>query len=54
MEKINAPSHKDIIKYWSGKLDELKMGADESEWLTNCWRCGRKTKLQRCHIIPKN
>lgn len=43
---------KEIVDYWSRRKDETLLSVDWSEAETRCWRCGYKSKLQRCHIIP--
>lgn len=42
----------EIIKYWSLNIDECELSIDFSDASERCWRCGYKSKLQRCHIIP--
>ncbi len=42
----------DAIEYWSKSISELDFNIDWSEGATHCWRCGCKSNLQRCHIIP--
>jgi hypothetical protein len=42
----------DIVKYWSTREDESGLGVDWAEAHERCWRCGYKSRLQRCHIIP--
>ena len=30
------------------------MGCDWDEAASRCWRCGRDSKLQQCHIVPRS
>lgn len=41
-----------IIEYWVTRIDESDLSVDFSEAHERCWRCGYKTVLHRCHIIP--
>ena len=41
-----------IISYWSKKVDESELSIDFTEASERCWRCGYKSVLHRCHIIP--
>ncbi len=41
-----------IINYWVKEVDESDLSIDFSEAHERCWRCGYKTVLHRCHIIP--
>lgn len=50
-ESIKA-KNQDIVEYWFSRLDECGLGVDEAEAHERCWRCGYKTTLERCHIIP--
>jgi len=43
---------KEIVAYWEVNEDECGLGVDWSEAHERCWRCGYKSKLERCHIIP--
>lgn len=43
---------KDIVEYWAAKTNECGLGVDWAEAHYRCWRCGYKSSLQRCHIIP--
>lgn len=52
MRKPISTSHQDIVDYWSKYEDELGLAIDWSEAHELCWRCGYKSKLERCHIIP--
>lgn len=42
----------DIVNYWFSRVDECGLSVDASEAHERCWRCGCRTKLERCHIIP--
>ena len=44
--------HKEILEYWAANKDECGLGVDWAEAHERCWRCGYKTSLQRCHIVP--
>ncbi|MSM41573.1 MAG: HNH endonuclease [Geobacter sp.] len=44
--------HDDIVDYWSEHQDECGLSVDWAEAHERCWRCGYKSKLERCHIIP--
>jgi hypothetical protein len=41
-----------IIAYWESRIDESDLGTDFAEAHERCWRCGYRSKLQRCHIVP--
>ncbi len=43
---------KDIIDYWVRREDECGLSVDWAEAHERCWRCGYKSVLHRCHIIP--
>ena|SRR5258708_1429162 len=45
-------SHKEIVDYWSGRESECGLGVDWAEAHQRCWRCGYKSVLHRCHIVP--
>jgi hypothetical protein len=47
-------SHQEIVDYWVAREDECGLGVDWSEAHERCWRCGYKSRLQRCHIVPKS
>ncbi len=49
-----GPDIKDIVDYWSQREDECGLAVDWSEAHERCWRCGYKSKLQRCHIVPRS
>lgn len=42
----------EIVSYWEERIDESDLSIDFSEAHERCWRCGYKSTLQRCHIIP--
>ena len=42
----------DIIKYWSRHESECGLSVDWAEAHQRCWRCARKSRLQKCHIVP--
>lgn len=50
--KMIKTKHQEILKYWAAKEDECGLGVDWGEAHERCWRCGYKTSLQRCHIMP--
>ena len=43
---------KEIVAYWSTRQDENGLAVDWAEANELCWRCGYKTSLHRCHIVP--
>lgn len=51
MEKISATIG-EIVDYWARVEDECGLAVDWAEAHELCWRCGYKTKLERCHIVP--
>lgn len=42
----------EIVEYWESRIDESELSIDFAEAHERCWRCGYKSKLHRCHIIP--
>ena len=44
----------DIVSYWKDKKDESSLGVEWEDAHERCWRCGYKSRLERCHIIPKS
>ena len=42
----------EIIDYWETRVDECDISVDFSYAHERCWRCGYKSVLHRCHIIP--
>lgn len=53
MKNIRTKS-KEIVDYWFKIVDESGLSVDASEANERCWRCGYKTPLERCHIIPSS
>ncbi|AXB43979.1 HNH endonuclease [Amycolatopsis albispora] len=45
-------SHKQIVDYWAAVEDESGLAVDWAEAHERCWRCGYRSRLERCHIIP--
>jgi hypothetical protein len=45
-------SFQEIVDYWTAREDECGLAVDWSEAHERCWRCGYKSRLQRCHIVP--
>ena len=43
---------KDVVDYWSARVDECGLSVDWSEADSRCWRCGCQKNLERCHIVP--
>lgn len=41
-----------IVEYWAKNVDESELSIDFSDAAERCWRCGCKSNLERCHIIP--
>ena len=48
------PTIAEIVHYWTVHEEERGLGVDWSEAGTRCWRCGYKSRLQRCHIVPRS
>lgn len=44
----------EIVQYWESIVYEGDLGTDWCDAHTRCWRCGYKSSLDRCHIIPKS
>jgi ribosomal protein L37E len=42
----------EIVDYWASREDECGLSVDWAEAHERCWRCGYKSNLERCHIIP--
>lgn len=42
-------SIKEIVKYWTNRIEESDLSVDWSEAEIRCWRCGCERNLQRCH-----
>ena len=51
-QRTYKTTQKQIIEYWSDKVYEGDLSIDFSEANERCWRCGYKSKLEKCHIIP--
>ena len=47
-------SHALIVKYWETRESESGLGVDWIDAIQRCWRCANKSKLERCHIVPKS
>jgi hypothetical protein len=43
----------EIVAQWSGMQDECGLSVDWSEAHERCWRCGYRSALERCHIVPR-
>ena len=55
MKNLRRPiktKNSEIIDYWETRIDECEISVDFSEAHERCWRCGYKSVLHRCHIIP--
>lgn len=53
MKRVNIKTkNKDIIDYWSVRVDECSLSIDWAEADSRCWRCGCEKNLERCHIVP--
>lgn len=46
--------YQEIVDYWKVREDECGFGVDWSEAHERCWRCGYKSRLHRCHIVPRS
>ena len=44
--------HREVVDYWSRREDECGLGVDWADGLRRCWRCGFKSVLHGCHIVP--
>jgi len=42
----------DIVDYWSERISESDISVDWTEANSHFWRCGYKSKLDICHIVP--
>lgn len=47
-----STQRKQIVNYWAVREDECGLGIDWAEAHERCWRCGYKSTLHRCHIVP--
>ena len=57
MSEVNANmaiENRDVVDYWSAREDDYGLGATWADADKLCWRCGRRAKLQQCHIVPKS
>ncbi|MBD2614080.1 HNH endonuclease [Nostoc punctiforme FACHB-252] len=52
MRKRIEISLQDIVSYWERREDESGLAVDWLDANKRCWRCGYKSRLQRCHIVP--
>ncbi len=50
----SGSKHSDIVAYWEAREMESGFGVDWAEAHDRCWRCGYRSKLHRCHIIPES
>ncbi|MEP0859694.1 HNH endonuclease [Trichocoleus sp. DQ-U1] len=48
------PTCQEIVNYWASREDEAGLAVDWAEAHERCWHCGYKSRLQKCHIIPKS
>ena len=44
----------DIVSYWIDKKDDSSLGMERKDAHERCWRCGHKSRLEKCHIVPKS
>jgi hypothetical protein len=51
---ILASTIAEIVDYWARRQDECGLSVDWAEAHERCWRCGEKSKLERCHIVPRS
>jgi hypothetical protein len=51
---ISHVSREEIVNYWTAREDECGLAVDWAEAHDRCWRCGYKSRLQQCHIVPKS
>jgi HNH endonuclease len=51
---VSNLSHEEIVNYWATREDECGLAVDWAEAHERCWRCGYKSRLQECHIVPKS
>lgn len=42
----------EVVQYWQAHMPDYMISVEWEDASDHCWRCGRKQKLQRCHIIP--
>ena len=43
----------ECVSHWSQHIYEGDLGVDWADANERCWRCGAKSKLQKCHIVAK-
>jgi hypothetical protein len=48
----SSVSIREIVDYWSRRESECGLGIDWAEAHERRWRCGYRSALQRCHVIP--
>ena len=44
--------HREIVGFWTAHESECGLGVDWAEAKQRCWRCGYRSVLHRCHIVP--
>lgn len=54
MSRGNKTPISSIVDYWSERVDECDLNIDWPEGEECCWRCGARTNLMRCHIVPRS
>ena len=42
----------EVVDYWTHHGDECGLSVDWAEAHERCWRCGYRSNLERCHIVP--
>ena len=43
----------ECVAFWSARIYEGDIGVDWADATEHCWRCGAKSKLQKCHVVAK-
>lgn len=51
--ELDAVSVREIVAYWELHQEEAGLGVDWADAHKRCWRCGLKSRLQKCHIVPR-
>jgi hypothetical protein len=51
--EVGAATIEEIVNYWRTIESECELAVDWSDAHEHCWRCGYKSKLEKCHIVPK-
>jgi hypothetical protein len=51
---LSSVSSQEIVDYWTARESECGLAVDWAEAHERCWRCGYKSRLQKCHIVPKS